>query len=1179
MANNVTGAWDPSMPWPFIGIHAVVLQDGKVLSFGTEGPTTPGLPANMYHAIYDPATGKNEVINHVHTTQTDTFCSAAMIIPGTNQVLIAGGGRSGQIGVADSNLFDIGTSAIVTDAYGSMSEARWYPSMVSLPTGQIVVLSGTRPDQSGVAVPEIYTPGEGWRKLTGATDSEFATVAHNSTSWYPKTWLNDDGKIVYYANGSGSNGVFEVMELDPSGAGSVKKIGQLPFTVDYGTPSIMYEPGKVLAMASNGDLWKMDISGATPTFAKVGNAADHKDWSNMTVLADGKVLINGGGDMEENRAGADKAAVLFDPATNAISTMAAEAQFRLYHSTSILLNDGTLMAMGNTSGGGVKDAQIFKPPYLFDSAGQLAKRPVVTDAPDAIKPGESFDIHVDDASAISKITFSKTGAVTHGINMEARVVHLDFEKIDATTIRIKAPENVNDLAAGSWMLFAWNNKGVPSVAPVVAVEPTLSVFKADGSGGEPLDPGAQPGPELVHNGGFELGATGPGQSGDGWTLTGTGGVHNDPNRASFGDKFMALDGWQYLGTGAQHDAVLSQTINTVAGQTYTFKFTAKIGVARGDADGQVKMEAMNGATSVGSKTVGISGSKTEYSMTFVATGDKTVIKLSDVSAKGQADFDIDLDGVSVKAAANATPAQTGPELVHNGGFEMGAAGPGEAGMGWTLTGGGGVDGTVARAAAGKQYMALDGWANSHDAALSQTINTEAGKTYTFKFTASTTSGGVAVDGQVKMEALNGATAVGAKTVSVSGSKTEYSMTFVATGDKTVIKLSDVSPKGQSGFDIDVDAVSVKAALNATPVDPDTGHDHNLLSNSSFETAGAAPATPTWRLMENGQVGPWQSASNRIEVWNDGFGGIKATEGKNLVEVDAYNGALSQTVKTEAGKYYGISFDYAGRPDAIASSKMEVLWNGQVIGTVTPTDSTMKSNHLHVHGTGGNDVLTFRSVAGDNDSYGGLLDNVTLTESSHGENPPADGGGTGVTNMIMGTAGDDYLVDTDANDKIMLGDGRDTIYLGGKGDDIVDGQGGDYNQADLKGSASDYVFVRNADGTITVSSAATGTDTLTNIDGFWFYGEKRWYGADQLTQPANGAAAPAQITTEVNAQLTDTINDIVDLQSAIANWDFSVSNDSLADVFHALQGLDAHDGMGGMGLDNDALLRAVDALHG
>jgi len=135
---------------------------------------------------------------------------------------------------------------------------------------------------------------------------------------------------------------------------------------------------------------------------------------------------------------------------------------------------------------------------------------------------------------------------------------------------------------------------------------------------------------------------------------------------------------------------------------------------------------------------------------------------------------------------------------------------------------------------------------------------------------------------------------------------------------------------------------------------------------------------------------------------------------------------------------------------------------------------------------------------------------------------------GANNPINGTSSGEYIGDTDAHDVVKAGDGNDTIFLGGKGDDIVDGEGGSYNQVDLRGRASDYVFKRNSDGTITVSSAATGTDTLKNINGFYFYGEGKWYGANDLAPLVVTPPAMNRITgTAASEMLSDTnANDVI-----------------------------------------------------
>ena len=56
-ASNGPGAWAPVAPWRLIAIHAVLMPDGRVLSFGTDGDgTQTGL--HIYDT-WDPLAGLN----------------------------------------------------------------------------------------------------------------------------------------------------------------------------------------------------------------------------------------------------------------------------------------------------------------------------------------------------------------------------------------------------------------------------------------------------------------------------------------------------------------------------------------------------------------------------------------------------------------------------------------------------------------------------------------------------------------------------------------------------------------------------------------------------------------------------------------------------------------------------------------------------------------------------------------------------------------------------------------------------------------------------------------------------------------------------------------------------------------------------------------------------------------
>ncbi|WP_294300872.1 cadherin domain-containing protein [uncultured Sphingomonas sp.] len=169
--------------------------------------------------------------------------------------------------------------------------------------------------------------------------------------------------------------------------------------------------------------------------------------------------------------------------------------------------------------------------------------------------------------------------------------------------------------------------------------------------------------------------------------------------------------------------------------------------------------------------------------------------------------------------------------------------------------------------------------------------------------------------------------------------------------------------------------------NAFGFMPTIASSSNLIVNGSFEQASVA--ANSWRTNTNGQVAGWTGSGAGIEVWNNGYNGVTPSNGANVVEVDGQTGALSQSVKTAAGQAYNLSFDFAGRPGALASSKFEVVWNGTVIATIAPTNSTMTTQKLTVTGTGGTDTLSFRAVAGDTDGLGALLDNVSLVGQTSG----------------------------------------------------------------------------------------------------------------------------------------------------------------------------------------------------
>jgi hypothetical protein len=146
----------------------------------------------------------------------------------------------------------------------------------------------------------------------------------------------------------------------------------------------------------------------------------------------------------------------------------------------------------------------------------------------------------------------------------------------------------------------------------------------------------------------------------------------------------------------------------------------------------------------------------------------------------------------------------------------------------------------------------------------------------------------------------------------------------------------------------------------------------LLINGSFEADKLNNGQ--WKLF--GGIEGWKT-DTQVEIQNSVTN--KASNGAQVVELDADYAVdnLYQSVKTTAGHVYELSFDTSTRGDTKHTDAIEVYWNGVKVGAVDPQSTAWQTSTFQVIGTGGNDRLEFREVGGKNDSYGGLLDNVSL----------------------------------------------------------------------------------------------------------------------------------------------------------------------------------------------------------
>lgn len=444
------GRWASPFSWPVVAIHASLLPNGTVLSYGRMGHAPvvwdPTAPASFL-TVGEPA---------------DFFCSGNAILA-DGRVLVAGG-HSGtdNFGIRTVYLFDAATNGWTRSA--DMQNGRWYPTNTALPSGEMLAISGG--DTAGVrnVIPEVWQAGS-WRALTSAS---------RSVPYYPMMFAAPDGRV-FMAGPDRATAYLTTSGAGGWAAGPSSLFGSR----DYGS-AVMYDGGKILLVGggsptASAEVIDLNTGGA---WRSVGPMSVARRQLNATLLADGTVLATGGTNSPGfNTAPTDSrvlAAERWDPATEQWTSLAGMAHNRLYHSTALLLPDGRVLSMGSgqPAATGLSDdytAEIFTPPYLYNADGTLASRPTITSAPSSVSYGSGFPVATPEAATIVRATWIRLSSVTHAFNQNQRMNRLSVTVTGPSSVMVSAPSGPNLAPPGHYMLFLIDSHGVPSVARIIQI--------------------------------------------------------------------------------------------------------------------------------------------------------------------------------------------------------------------------------------------------------------------------------------------------------------------------------------------------------------------------------------------------------------------------------------------------------------------------------------------------------------------------------------------------------------------------------------------------------------------------------------------------------------------------------------------------------------------------------------
>ncbi|PKY24809.1 galactose oxidase [Rhizophagus irregularis] len=511
-SDNSLGTWKIVGDSGVSAMHAVLIAPRKVIFIDRLEQNHLKRPDGLaaISSEYDLDTNQARPL----TVYTNTFCSAGSFLG--NGTLIEAGGSGGddlnyRSGLQTLRIYDQGKGDWI-ELEGVLPSNRWYPTMITLPDGNILILGGST-GSTGVNKLEInnptytiYPPPSGVFMQDYNFDFLATTLPYNL---YPMLHLipNYEGKTllfvlaskqaIAYDLGIGKT-VITYPDL-PGGFRSYPLTGtsiMLPLSpTDYYNPTVMVCGGNKaqeitsVSEATCGRLdlnkpnaqWEMDNFGGTP-----------RVMPDAVYLVDGSIMfVNGGGSgyagLRKGK-GANALFVandpvlfpyLYDPFAKTYKALASSTIPRMYHSIATLLPDGSVLVSGSNPSNAVTldvkfpteyRVEIFYPPYPYSTI----PRPTILSL-------ESFPINqqrikVSYNQVITlviqlkstdppslKATIIHHGFVTHSTNMNQRYVYLDIEDSyvdksasDQYILTLRLPPNPTIIAPGPHYIYIFN---------------------------------------------------------------------------------------------------------------------------------------------------------------------------------------------------------------------------------------------------------------------------------------------------------------------------------------------------------------------------------------------------------------------------------------------------------------------------------------------------------------------------------------------------------------------------------------------------------------------------------------------------------------------------------------------------------------------------------------------------
>jgi hypothetical protein len=468
------GWWDKPATWPIVGIHAAVLTDGRVMTYGTDIGAAQG--AQFTYDIWDPKQGfgANSHLTLPNNLGVDMFCSGQSLLANGRVILAGGDLRDAGYNRGTKNTTFLNPTTNQLESGSPMSQARWYNSQKVMANGQVITLGGYDANAAASTTPEVFN-GSNWVALTGAANAN-AFNGNYIRAFATRSTMKDGVSLwIISTNGDGNyNGkIYRLEVTGNNGTGMLIDYGiRLPGYYSWDRPVAQIASDKVLFQLNDGSTVIVNLPNdgginSIPSIESAGTLSQPRPWSEMVVLPTGEVLAINGSRASNQLVDVAYHGEIWNPSTKTWRKVASQLRPRLYHSTAVLLADGKVMTIGSGSPAPTLEmnAQAFLPPYFFKSNGSPHVRPTANPA-SYMRYGSTQTFSTSGGAV--RATLVRLSATSHSFNSEQQFRELTVLRTGAS-MRVVIPAASTALPPGAYYLTVINSAGVPSESKIVTI--------------------------------------------------------------------------------------------------------------------------------------------------------------------------------------------------------------------------------------------------------------------------------------------------------------------------------------------------------------------------------------------------------------------------------------------------------------------------------------------------------------------------------------------------------------------------------------------------------------------------------------------------------------------------------------------------------------------------------------